>query len=490
MILLSRVKKNAERSLIQEFDNLFSQCDGAFKQSRTAKRAHDLAYGVLNCLGRHTLTGMLTASGQQFIDWSAAYRLFQGERMDTDVLFSTVRQNLIEGVLNNDESIYGHMDDTIIKKTGKKIPGTAWRRDPLGPPFHTNFIWGQRFIQLSLCLPENTGACISRAIPVDLHHCPTIKKPNKKESKDVWDDYKEKQKQAKLSQKGIERIKILRERLDQDKFGEKQLIISVDGSYTNTTVLKGIPDRVTLIGRIRKDCSLNKVPIENLKHVGRKRVYGDPLPTPEQIRQSQDYDWQEVQAWAAGKVHRFNVKLIKDVRWRKAGEQNLQLVIIRPLGYRLSKNSRILYRQPVYLICTDPNLAIDKLLQAYLWRWEIEVNIRDEKTLLGCGKAQVRSEKSVEKLPAFIVAIYAMILLAAHNASAGQKGNQLPCSKWYPNKKRRRQTTGDILNLFRSQVWAKSIGINFSHFVNLQKSIRSAKNVANPTLSAAFYPRN
>jgi hypothetical protein len=149
----------------------------------------------------------------------------------------------------------------------------------------------------------------------------------------------------------------------------------------------------------------------------------------------------------------------------------------------------MLYRQPAYLICTDPKLAIDKLLQAYLWRWEIEVNIRDEKTLLGCGKAQVRSEKTVEKLPAFIVAIYAMILLAAHNASAGQKGNQLPCSKWYPNKKRRRQTTGDILNLFRSQVWAKSIGINFSHFVNLQKSIRSAKNVANPTLSAAFYPR-
>ena len=153
---MGRVKKNVERSLIQEFDNLFSQCDGAFKQSRTAKRAHDLAYGVLNCLGRHTLTGMLTASGQQFIDWSSAYRLFQGERMDTGVLFSTVRQNLIEGVLNKDESIYGHMDDTIIKKTGKKIPGTGWRRDPLGPPFHTNFIWGQRFIQLSLCLPENT----------------------------------------------------------------------------------------------------------------------------------------------------------------------------------------------------------------------------------------------------------------------------------------------------------------------------------------------
>ena len=467
---------------------MFSQCGGAFKQARTARRAHDLAYGVLNCLGRHTLTGMLTASGQQFIDWSAAYRLFQGERMNTDALFSTIRKNLIQ--VSNSEPIYAHMDDTLLKKTGKKIPGTGWRRDPLGPPFHTNFIWGQRFIQLSLSLPENKGACMSRAIPVDLHHCPTVKKPKQSDSKDIWDDYKQKQKKAKLSQKGLDRIITLRERLDQDKADKKQLILSVDGSYTNTTVLKGLPERVTLIGRIRKDCSLNKIPAESIKHVGRNRVYGDELPTPEQIRQSEEYKWQEVQAWATGKMHQFKVKVIKDVRWRKAGNKNLQLVVIRPLSYRLSKTSRILYRQPAYLICTDPDLPIEKLLQAYLWRWEIEVNFRDEKTLLGCGQAQVRDHDSIEKLPEFIAAIYAMVHLAAHKVSHKQKKNQLPGAKWYPDKKRRRQTTGDILNLFRSQIWAKSMEIDFSHFVNLQNRLRSTKNRANPTLSAAFYPRN
>jgi hypothetical protein len=32
---------------------------------------------------------------------------------------------------------------------------------------------------------------------------------------------------------------------------------------------------------------------------------------------------------------------------------------------------------------------------AYLWRWEIEVNFREEKTLIGCGQSQVRTFKKM-----------------------------------------------------------------------------------------------
>ena len=39
---------------------------------------------------------------------------------------------------------------------------------------------------------------------------------------------------------------------------------------------------------------------------------------------------------------------------------------------------------------TKLNLPVEKLLQYYLWRWGIEVNFRDEKTLIGTGQAQVR----------------------------------------------------------------------------------------------------
>src|SRR5512145_1777421 len=104
-------------------------------------------------MGRHTLTGMLTASGKQFIDWSSAYRLFSKQRIDTDKMFEVIQQNVLKEN-QQEEMIIAHMDDTILKKTGRQVPGTAWRRDPLGPAFHTNFIWGQRFLQISMALPQ------------------------------------------------------------------------------------------------------------------------------------------------------------------------------------------------------------------------------------------------------------------------------------------------------------------------------------------------
>lgn len=140
----------------------------------------------------------MTSSGQQFIDWSAAYRIFSKNRIDIEKLFAVSQKEVLHE-LNPNQMLVAHMDDTILKKTGKKIFGTSWRRDPLGPPFQTNFIWGQRFLQLSMALPSEDGNAQSRAIPVDFHHCPTATKPNKKAGQSELEDYKEAQKQLNLS---------------------------------------------------------------------------------------------------------------------------------------------------------------------------------------------------------------------------------------------------------------------------------------------------
>lgn len=468
---------------------LINQCAEAFTQDKAWRAGRDLAFGALNCMGKRTLTGIITASGHQFIDWSSAYRLFSRQRVDVSRCFDVARTSVLNELTTQD-SIVAHMDDTILKKTGLKVPGTSWRRDPLGPPFQTNFIWGQRFLQISMALPDQPGCCQSRAIPVDFHHCPTAKRPRRNDNEQQWQDYKEQKKKLKLSKKGVERLWELRTRLDNNGAGEKQLIVSVDGSYTNEAVLKKLPKGVTLIGRIRKDTKLY-LPAVNQKGIGRKKIYGQQLPTPEQIRQSNDYPWQEVNAWAAGRMHKFNVKVIKSLKWRSAGPNSiLQLIVIRPLGYRLTKSSKKIYREPAYLICTDNDLDTQNLLQAYLWRWEIEVNFRDEKTLLGCGQAQVRHPQSVELVPAFITAIYSLLHLAAHRSLKESNQNLLPRPKWYPKKEGHRHTTRDLINNIKAQAWARSIGINFSGFVNSEIKSRTRKNNSNPCTSAMFYMRN
>lgn len=478
--------------MTDELDKLLLRAQDAFSTPQIAAHAREIAYGNLTCLGRHTVTGMLTASGHQFEDWTASYRLFSQQRVNIEKLNDVALSATLEELPPEQMMIIANMDDTITKKTGKKIPGTAWRRDPLGPPFHTNFIWGQRFLQISLALPDKEGPCQSRAIPVVFNHSPTVKKPAKTATAEQVQTFKEHQKQAKLSQQGSQQVHKLRDKLDQQGHAKRILCMGVDGSYTNSTVLKNLPDRVTLIGRVRKDCKLYE-PAQPTKAQlkGRKKVYGERIPTPEQIRKSDQYEWQTVKAWGAGKQHEFNVKVVKGLKWRSAGENHtLQLMVVKPLGYRPNKTSKILYREPAYFISTDNNLNAQDLLQAYIWRWEIEVNIRDEKTLLGCGKAQVTNPNSAANIPAFVTALYAFLLLANHKAFKNENTDALlPRSKWYPAKRDDRFTTGDLINHLRVELWAKGMGMNFSGFVKKEQTTKSRRNRATPLTSALFYSR-
>ena len=70
-------------------------------------------------------------------------------------------------------------------------------------------------------------------------------------------------------------------------------------------------------------------------------------------------------------------------------------------------SARRLYTRPAYIICTDPDLPLEDILQEYVWRWDIEVNHRDEKTILGVGQAQVRNENSVKYEPDLCSSLFA-----------------------------------------------------------------------------------
>jgi hypothetical protein len=467
---------------------LFDRVKPAFKQARTMERARELAYGFLTCSGRVTITGMLISIGKQFRDWTAAYRLFWGTRMNMDKIFEICTQASLEELVPS-QMVVMHMDDTVIRKTGRKIPGTGWKRDPLGPAFHTNLIWAQRFIQTTISIYGDEFNSQSTSIPIDFFHCPSVKKPGKKATEEDLNKYKEEKKNNNMSVHGLERIKIMRKRMDNMDLKDQELFLCVDGSYTNTTVLSGLENNITLIGRIRKDAKFNYLP-ETEKTKGRNKVYGEALPTPEEIRKDESIPWQKVKGWAAGKVHEFKIKIIHSIKWRKAGKKHImQLVIIAPLGYRKKEGGKLLYRQPAYLICTDNNLPIEKLLQAYLWRWEIEVNFREEKTTSGCGEAQVRNEYATYKAPQFGVAMHALLQIAQYKYQKLKCQQYLPKAKWEKRNETRRQSTNNLKNLFRGYFWNEKDSKSFSHFVSNQQEIAKSKNPTVSPIYSMFYQR-
>jgi hypothetical protein len=416
----------------------------------------------LVCLGKRTVTGMICALAMQFQDWTAYYRLYSKERFDKEQLFKVIRRELIND-LDPGRPIVAAMDDTIIRKSCKKTPGVAYRRDPLGPKFQTNLVLAQRFLQLSAALPKESGASPARMIPIDWVHAPTPKKPGKKATPEQLAEYKKLKKECSICRVGAERINNLRNDLDQNEQSKnRKLWMVVDGGFTNGEVPKNLPKQTELIGRVRQDAKLFFPPQKDEQPCspGRKRRYGKCAPTPEELRKDENVPWQSVAVFAAGKIHNFKIKTLSEVMWEKAGAfARLRLVVIAPLAYRLRKDSRLLYRQPAYLICTDPEIPLDELVQAFVWRWGIEVNHRDEKQSIGVGEAQVQNEVSVENNPALAVVSYALLLLAGHRAYPDEKIEAgLLEPKWMQHTEKPRLTTKDLLNELRAELIREAIG--------------------------------
>ena len=420
-------------------------------------------------LSRRTVTSLITTSGRQLEDWTADYRLFSMGRFDPEGLFDGVRNAILDD-LGPDQPLVVAMDDTISRKKGRKVPGTSWRRDPLSPPFHPNFVWGRRFIQLSAFMPPRRDDAPGRAIPVDFVHAPTPCKPRAGAGSDAWTRFRHASRAQSLSRQGVARIQRLREKMTRDGAHDRPLLVAVDGSYTNGTVLKNLPGQTTIVGRIRRDARLHPRPTpEEMKGRGRTRRYGLSVVTPEGVRQDQEIEWQTAPIYAAGKIHEMRYKTVGPLLWRSAGaDLPLRLIVIAPLAYRLSKKSKILYRYPAFLICTDPDLSVESVLKAYVSRWDIEVNFRDEKQLIGFDEAQVRTPNSARNAPALAVAAYALLLLAASRAF-GVNGlpSAIPPPKWRNPRAKPRASTADLMNHLRFELWGKAIAAtNFSHFVN------------------------
>jgi hypothetical protein len=470
---------------VAEFKRIFSGARDAFKQERVFRNAMDLAGSVLLALGKRTVSGMLAAGQRQFQDWTSAYRLFRNGRFDRKRLFAPARECVV-AALGDGDPLNVMMDDTMIRKRGKKVSGAGWKRDPLGPPFHTNFVWGQRYLQISAALTDPDIEGRARGIPIDFVHAPTPVKPRKKAPPEEWAQYKVQQKRCRVSAVGARCLAELHEQLP-----DRRLVCAADGGYTNKEVFRSIPGDTVLIGRIRKDARLFGVPEAEATRRGRARYYGTPLPTPEQVFRDDSIPWQKAVAYLAGKINEFDVKVMSPVRWKSSGERDVLVVILRPLAYRPRKGARLLYRDPAYLICSDVCMPVDKILQSYIWRWEIESNFRDEKTIIGVGEAQVRTKTSVEYLPPFVVACYSFLHLAARAARV--KPTDVAAPKWYPQQDSNRCSTNMLLSMFRAQFWSLNEKKNKRGLVPnpLGDSFpgQNRLNLLNPFASAVVYAR-
>jgi len=163
--------------LLEKFHELLRPWRSTFAQQRTWQRAQRLAYGLLLCLRTHLTSNAICATGRQFLDWSADYRLFSRSPWDPHALFDPIFDHLAALLPSPQAPVVAALDDTLCKKTGRHIPGATYARDPLSPPFHVNLVRGLRFVQASLLVRATRFLGPARALPVRFEPAPPAVKP-------------------------------------------------------------------------------------------------------------------------------------------------------------------------------------------------------------------------------------------------------------------------------------------------------------------------
>jgi hypothetical protein len=405
-------------SIICEWRNIFSQ-------SRVFFRVESLALALLLAKSKKTVSKLIETQGLAQVDWSANYRIFNRSPWSPNDLFIPIIRRALPFV--NETVVTLAYDDTLIKKTGKKIYNVGRHLDPLSPAFLTNLAWGFKCAQASIILPMyNRGPIPPRAIPVLFNRLPYFKKPGRRASFEEQNTYKNHRKTNNISTSFVQNLYQVRRGLDA--IGEKKrLLVVADGSYCNRTCLTADIENVSVLARIRKNAKLSYAAKDSSR-----RFYSLETITPDQIR-ANEAPYQRKNIFYGGAFREVRFKEVKDVYWRGSTKRlPLRLIVIAPTPYKLTKSGSTHYRQPSFFVTRDMNLDVELLLQKCFDRWQIEVNFQEEKGLMGLGNQQQWTKDSIDKVLSFVVASYSALLLSSLELYGDDPNSKdLPAlSKW------------------------------------------------------------
>jgi hypothetical protein len=435
-------------TLTEAFLDLCERCAPAFAQQRTARRATRLMFSGLLCAGRKWITRLLCVMGREWRDWSADYKLFSRSKWDAQELFVPAVEESLKHFGDGPIRLAG--DETRTRRGGRRVKRSRWTRDPMSPPFRVNFMKGIRWVQFSALLPlHQTHDVSARSVPVSFEPVDLPAKPGRRASPEQRAAYEAAKKRNNMCLKAIEQLRRLRGLYDRAGAAARLMLVGLDGGFCNKTMFTAELDRIALIARARKDAALCHPANDPARP---RKVYADEKFTPEQVRDDDTVPWQTEKLYIGGRRHKVRYKEIGNVLWPGGAKRRpLRLFVIAPTPYRLSPGMPTYYRQPGYLLVTECDLGAHTILQCYFDRWQIEVNHRDEKQHIGINHAQVWNDKSVDRLPALMVAAYSFLLLASLNAFGPLRTEDFLQPPLWQKRPRKRASCLDLIAKLREE---------------------------------------
>ena len=160
--------------------------------------------------------------------------------------------------------------------------------------------------------------------------------------------------------------------------------------------------------------------------MGRPRVRGDKLPSPEQRAADPNAWWTPLQLDIHGRPATVQI-LAFDALWYTVAHRKLvRFVVIRDWPGHAKDD---------VLVCTDTTRDARWIISAYCLRWSIEVTFFWGKGRLGLQDAQNRTEAAVLRTAPMALWTYSLIVYWYLTGGDSNAGAALPRLPWYASKK-------------------------------------------------------
>lgn len=368
--------------------------------------------------GRRTITAMIGAADPEGSRAHDAYHRFvRCGRWSMEALWRILVVRLV-GTLVPDGAVPLDVDDTLYKKTGRKVEGAGVFRDAVrSTRSKVVYALGLNLVVVTLRVAAPWGGCpIGLPIGVRLHR------------KD-----------------GPTTIDLAEEILRQLAawLPEHDFALCGDGAYA-TLIGRGLP-RTTVTSRMRRDAAIYEAAPPRTGKRGRPRTKGTRLPAP--------------QALAAKLTDRDFERVEFDCRGRGA---TALVWSRRVLWYRVDKTrlvTLVVVRDPEgacpddFFVTDDPEASGADVAARYVGRWSIEVTFREVKQCLGGEDPQSWRGKGPERAAALSLWLYSAIW-AWYIATYGVARTWI-ARPWYSKKSM--PSFLDALASLRRALWAQRI---------------------------------
>jgi hypothetical protein len=413
----------------------------AVQQERTFARLVTLTLGSLVALGRHTLSQVIVALGAGGIDWTGWYRLFNRERIGLETLQTAVVRDLLAEV-DPDRPLPVVLDATQLPRSSRTFPGSGLVKAPRTPAWRPGFHRAQRLEVLSGLLPRS-AAGDSRAVPI---RSMVLRSAKTGPMGDV--PYQSE------GAAGVALLGWLRERLANEGRAAQPILALADGAYSTAPVLGHLPVNTWVLARCATNRALFALPVHDPHRRGRKRVYGERGPTPQETLHAET-GWSTATVTVRGRTIPLTATATGPWLVKRAPAQPVMLIVVKGIDRGRGTSRR--QRDPQYYLVSaiqGPDgtwglpVPLEELL-AWAWqRWEVEVMHRELKSGFGLGDQQAWSGAGALGVTAWMLWVYALLILVGYRCWGLGPAPEL--GRWW---RPRRWSVGRLLGAVRAELW-------------------------------------